>query len=145
MLGAALRCSGDPGSMSDTAAVVHHTTERRATTFSTLSTLVQADVPMHERVGAIIDTLQLHHGLGSADSRAIEKPPAPSRDREKLERRYPRTAVELGANQVREVATLIRGATHRPESERRSGCCVDVDVARRGLTHALGAYLEQSR
>ena len=93
MLEAALRslASGDPGSVSanriakeigatwgavqyqfgDTdgfwAAVLHRTAERRA---ATLSTTVQSDAPLRERVGAIIDTL--YRGLASPDSRAIE-------------------------------------------------------------------------
>src|SRR3954463_13289972 len=80
MLEAALRslASGEPGSVSanriakdigatwgavqyqfgDTdgfwAAVLHRPAERRAATFSTLSTPVQADAPLRERVGTII-------------------------------------------------------------------------------------------
>ena len=85
MLEAALKslASGEPGSVSanriakeigatwgavqyqfgDTdgfwAAVLHRTAERRAATFSTLSTPVAPDAPLQERVGAIIDTLYL--------------------------------------------------------------------------------------
>src|SRR5215475_2262784 len=100
MLEAALKslASGEPGSVSanriakeigatwgavqyqfgDTdgfwAAVLHRTAERRAATFSTLArsgpNADQPDVPLRERVGAIIETL--YHGLASADSRAIE-------------------------------------------------------------------------
>src|SRR6185312_2403429 len=96
MLEAALRslASGEPGSVSanriakdigatwgavqyqfgDTdgfwAAVLHRTAERRAATFTTLSTPAQSDVPLRERLGTIIETL--YRGLASADSRAIE-------------------------------------------------------------------------
>ena len=120
MLEAALKslASGEPGSVSanriakeigatwgavqyqfgDTdgfwAAVLHRTAERRAATFSTLSTPVEPDAPLRERVGAIIETL--YRGLASADSRAIENLRAAlPRDPHELERLYPRTAAEL--------------------------------------------------
>lgn len=96
MLEAALRSlgSGEPGSVSanriakdigatwgavqyqfgDTdgfwAAVLHRTAERRAATFSSLSTPVQPNAPLRERVSTIIETL--YRGLASPDSRAIE-------------------------------------------------------------------------
>jgi len=190
MLEAALRslASGEPGSVSanriakeigatwgavqyqfgDTdgfwAAVLHHTAERRAATFSTLSTPVQPDAPLRERVGAIIETL--YHGLASADSRAIENLRAAlPRDPGELERLYPRTATELftwgkswletcqnafaGLNvhpeRVREVAALIPGAMRGLVSERQLGSYADLDMARRGLTYALAAYLEGAR
>jgi AcrR family transcriptional regulator len=190
MLEAALRslASGEPGSVSanriakeigatwgavqyqfgDTdgfwAAVLHHTAERRAATFSTLSTPVQPDAPLRERVGAIIETL--YHGLASADSRAIENLRAAlPRDPDELERLYPRTATELftwgkswletcqnafaGLNvhpeRVREVAALIPGAMRGLVSERQLGSYADLDMARRGLTYALAAYLEGAR
>ena len=190
MLEAALRslASGEPGSVSanriakeigatwgavqyqfgDTdgfwAAVLHHTAERRAATFSTLSTPVQPDAPLRERVGAIIETL--YHGLASADSRAIENLRAAlPRDPDELERLYPRTAAELfswgkswletcqnafaGLNidpeRVREVAALIPGAMRGLVSERQLGSYADLDTARRGLTNALTTYLEGAR
>jgi AcrR family transcriptional regulator len=190
MLEAALRslASGDPGSVSanriaketgatwgavqyqfgDTdgfwAAVLHRTAERRAATFSTLSTTAQPDVPLRERVGAIIDTL--YRGLASPDSRAIENLRAAlPRDPEELERLYPRTAAELFSwgkswletcqnafaglgidpDRVREVAALIPGAMRGLVSERQLGSYADLDMARGGLTNALVAYLEQSR
>jgi AcrR family transcriptional regulator len=117
MLEAALRslASGEPGSVSanriakdigatwgavqyqfgDTdgfwAAVLHRTADRRAATFSTLSTPLQPDAPLRERVGAIVETL--YHGLASADSRAIENLRAAlPRDPDELERLYPRTS-----------------------------------------------------
>lgn len=96
MLEAALRslASGEPGSVSanriakdigatwgavqyqfgDTdgfwAAVLHRTAERRAATFSSLSSPVSPEAPLRERVGAIIETL--YRGLAAPDSRAIE-------------------------------------------------------------------------
>jgi AcrR family transcriptional regulator len=190
MLEAALRslASGEPGSVSanriakeigatwgavqyqfgDTdgfwAAVLHRTAERRAATFSTLSTPVQPDAPLRERVGAIIETL--YHGLASADSRAIENLRAAlPRDPDELERLYPRTAAELfswgkswletcqnafaGLNidpeRVREVAALIPGAMRGLVSERQLGSYADLDTARRGLTNALTTYLEGAR
>ncbi len=190
MLEAALKslASGDPGSVSanriakeigatwgavqyqfgDTdgfwAAVLHRTAERRAATLSTLSTTARPDAPLHERVGAIIDTL--YHGLAtSRDARAIENLRATlPRDPDELERLYPRTAAELVSwgkswlqtcqsafadlavdpNRVREVAALIPGALRGLVSERQLGSYADLDMARRGLTNALVAYLEGS-
>jgi AcrR family transcriptional regulator len=190
MLEAALRslASGEPGSVSanriakdigatwgavqyqfgDTdgfwAAVLHRTAERRAGTFSTLSTPISPDAPLRERVGAIIDTL--YRGLASPDSRAIENLRAAlPRDPDELERLYPRTAAELFSwgkswletcqhaftglavdpDRVREVAALIPGAMRGLVSERQLGSYADLDMARRGLTNALATYLEQSR
>ncbi len=190
MLEAALKslASGDPGSVSanriakeigatwgavqyqfgDTdgfwAAVLHRTAERRAATFSTLSTTDPCGVPLRERVGAIIDTL--YRGLASPDSRAIENLRAAlPRDPEELERLYPRTAAELFSwgrswletcqnafaglgvdpDRVGEVAALIPGAVRGLVSERQLGSYADLDMARRGLTNALVAYLEASR
>ena len=187
MLEAALKslASGDPGSVSanriakeigatwgavqyqfgDTdgfwAAVLHRTAERRA---ATLSTTVQSDVALHERVAVIIDTL--YRGLASPDSRAIENLRAAlPRDPRELERLYPRTAAELFSwgkswlencqnafagldvdpERVREVAALIPGAMRGLVSERQLGSYADLDMARRGLTNALVAYLEHSR
>jgi hypothetical protein len=45
---------------------------------------------------------------------------------------------------VREVATLIPGAMRGLVSERQLGSYADLDVARRGLTNALVAYLQPS-
>jgi len=188
MLEAALKslASGEPGSVSanriakeigatwgavqyqfgDTdgfwAAVLHRTAERRAGTFSMLST--PPDAPLRDRVGAIVDTL--YRGLASPDSRAIENLRAAlPRDPHELERLYPRTAAELFSwgkswlqtcqtafaglgvdpDRVREVAALIPGAMRGLVSERQLGSYADLDMARRGLTNALTAYLEQSR
>ena len=139
------------------AAVLHRTAERRA---AALSTTVRPDAPLRERVGAIIDTL--YHGLATADSRAIENLRAAlPRDPRELERLYPRTAAELFSwgkswletcqnafadldvdpDRVHEVAALIPGALRGLVSERQLGSYADLDVARRGLTNALVAYL----
>lgn len=141
------------------AAVLHRTAERRAATFSTPA---QPDAPLRERVGAIIDTL--YRGLASADSRAIENLRAAlPRDPRELERLYPRTAAELFSwgkswletcqnafagldvdpDRLREVAALIPGAMRGLVSERQLGSYADLDMARRGLTNALAAYLER--
>src|ERR1700758_5592977 len=143
------------------AAVLHRTAERRA---ATMSAPVRPDAPLRERVGAIIDTL--YRGLAAPDSRAIENlraalPRAPP----ELARLSPRTAAELFSwgkswlatcqnafadlgvdpDRVREVAALIPGAMRGLVSERQLGSYADLDMARRGLTNALAAYLEQSR
>ncbi len=140
------------------AAVLHRTAERRAATFSTPG---PPEAPLRERVGAIIDTL--YRGLASADSRAIENLRAAlPRDPRELERLYPRTAAELFSwgkswletcqhafagldvdpDRLREVAALIPGAMRGLVSERQLGSYADLDMARRGLTNALAAYLE---
>ncbi|OBB98486.1 TetR family transcriptional regulator [Mycobacterium sp. 852002-40037_SCH5390672] len=143
------------------AAVLHRTAERRA---ATLSAPISPEAPLRERVGAIIDTL--YRGLASPDSRAIENLRAAlPRDPDELERLYPRTAAELFSwgkswletcqhafagldvdpDRVREVAALIPGAMRGLVSERQLGSYADLDMARRGLTNALAAYLERSR
>src|ERR1700722_14366962 len=140
------------------AAVLHRTAERRAATFSTP---VPPDAPLRERVSAIIETL--YRGLASADSRAIENLRAAlPRDPDELERLYPRTAAELFSwgkswletcqnafagldidpDRVHEVAALIPGAMRGLVSERQLGSYADLDIARRGLTNALAAYLQ---
>ena len=139
------------------AAVLHRTAERRADVFST----VDSDAPLRDRVAGIIDTL--YEGLAEPDSRAIENLRAAlPRDHAELERLYPRTAAELYSwgqswleicrnafaelgidpDRVREVATLIPGAMRGLVSERQLGSYADLDVARRGLTNALVAYLQ---
>lgn len=144
------------------AAVLHRTAERRAATFCVLSGPAQPDAPLRERVGTIIDTL--YRGLASADSRAIENLRAAlPRDPRELERLYPRTAAELFSwgkswletcqhafagldvdpDRLREVAALIPGAMRGLVSERQLGSYADLDMARRGLTNALAAYLEE--
>jgi AcrR family transcriptional regulator len=146
------------------AAVLHRTAERRAATFATLATPVAPDAPLRERVGVIIDTL--YRGLVAPDSRAIEHLRAAlPRDPRELERLYPRTAAELFSwgkswletcqnafagldvdpERVREVAALIPGAMRGLVSERQLGSYADLEMARRGLTNALAAYLEPKR
>lgn len=140
------------------AAVLHRTAQRRADVFASVSS---PDTLLSDRVATIIDTL--YAGLDSPDSRAIENLRAAlPRDRAELERLYPQTAAELyswgqswlqicrsafedlGADpeRVREVATLIPGAMRGLVSERQLGSYADLDVARRGLTNALVAYLQ---
>lgn len=139
------------------AAVLHRTAQRRADVFASL----RSDPALSTRVANIIDTL--FEGLDSPDSRAIENLRAAlPRDHAELERLYPQTAAELyswgqswlvicrnafedlGADpeRVREVATLIPGAMRGLVSERQLGSYADLDVARRGLTNALVAYLQ---
>lgn len=139
------------------AAVLHRTAERRADVFAA----VDRDAPLRDRVASIIDTL--YAGLAAPDSRAIENLRAAlPRDPTELERLYPQTAAELHSwgqswlqicrtafaglgvdpERVREVATLIPGAMRGLVSERQLGSYADLDVARRGLTNALVAYLQ---
>jgi AcrR family transcriptional regulator len=139
------------------AAVLHRTAERRAAVFSP----VVAGTPLRDRVAAIVDTL--YDGLAQPDSRAIENLRAAlPREPAELERLYPLTAAELFSwgqswlrtchnafgdlevdpERIREVATLIPGAMRGLVSERQLGSYADLDVARRGLTNALVAYLE---
>jgi AcrR family transcriptional regulator len=141
------------------AAVLHRTAERRADVFGS----VDPEASLRDRVAAIIDTL--YDGLAEPDSRAIENLRAAlPRDHAELERQYPQTAAELYSwgqswleicrnafagldvdqERVREVATLIPGAMRGLVSERQLGSYADLDVARRGLTNALVAYLQSS-
>ena len=141
------------------AAVLHRTAERRADVFGG----VDREASLRDRVAAIIDTL--YDGLAEPDSRAIENLRAAlPRDHAELERQYPQTAAELYSwgqswleicrnafaglgvdpERVREVATLIPGAMRGLVSERQLGSYADLDVARRGLTNALVAYLQSS-
>jgi hypothetical protein len=117
--------------------------------------------PLEERVSAIIDLL--FDGLSAPDSRAIETLRAAlPRDGAELERLYPQTAAELQSwgrgwieacqtafadvdvdpERIREVASFIPGAMRGLVSERQLGSYYDLDVARRGLTNAIVAYLE---
>lgn len=141
-------------------AVLHHSAEVRGNEPATSDT----SAPLRGRVAHIIDTL--YHGLTSSHSRAIENLRAalPS-DPAELQRLYPRTAAELSSwgdawlrscqrgfadldvdpDRVREVASFIPGAMRGLVSERQLGSFYDLDAARRGLTNAIVAYLEQSR
>jgi AcrR family transcriptional regulator len=139
------------------AAVLQRTAERRADVFIP----ADATAPLRNRVANIIDTL--YDGLTATDSRAIETLRAAlPRDNDELERLYPRTAAELQSwgrgwhatcqnafagldvdpDRVREVATFIPGAMRGITSERQLGSYSDLDLARRGLTNAIVAYLE---
>ncbi len=139
------------------AAVLHRTAERRADIFAA----IDPSAPLRDRIAGIIDTL--YHGLAEPDSRAIENLRAAlPRERAELERLYPQTAAELYSwgqswletcrnafadldvdqDRVREVATLIPGTMRGLASERQLGSYADLDLARRGLTNALTAYLQ---
>lgn len=139
------------------AAVLHRTAERRADIFAA----IDPSAPLRDRIAGIIDTL--YHGLAEPDSRAIENLRAAlPRERAELERLYPQTAAELYSwgqswletcrnafadldvdqDRVREVATLIPGTMRGLATERQLGSYADLDLARRGLTNALTAYLQ---
>lgn len=142
------------------AAVLQHTAKLRGE----LPGRSDTSAPLRQRVAAIIDTL--YDGLTSAHSRAIENLRAalPS-DPEELERLYPRTAAEFASwgrawnascqkafadlgvdpDRVLEVASFIPGAMRGITSERQLGSYTDLDLARRGLTNAIVAYLDPAR
>lgn len=140
------------------AAVLERTAARRG-----LLPSADPEAPLRERVAAIIDLL--FDGLSAPDSRAIETLRAAlPRDGAELERLYPRTAAELQSwgrswiaacqtafadvdvdpARVREVASFIPGAMRGLVSERQLGAYYDLDLARRGLTNAIVAYLQPS-
>ena len=147
------------------AAVLHRTAERRGD----LPALTDPNAPLHERVATIIDIL--YDGLTSTDSKAIENlRMALPREKAELERLYPLTAAELSSwgqgwiescqkafgdidgrhptvdpERIREVATFIPGAMRGIVSERQLGALYDLDLARRGLTNAIVAYLKAPR
>ncbi|BCI84328.1 TetR/AcrR family transcriptional regulator [Mycobacterium sp. SMC-18] len=139
------------------AAVLRRTAERRAGMLSHHDSATT----LHQRVATIIDLL--YDGLTIGDSRAIENLRAAlPRDHAELERLYPKTAAELSSwgqswlqtcqqafadldvdpERVREVASFIPGAMRGIASERQLGTYTDLDVARRGLTSAIVAYLK---
>ena len=139
------------------AAVLKRTAERRGR----LPSQATPDAPLRERVSAIIDLL--YDGLTAPDSRAIETLRAAlPRDGAELDRLYPQTAAELQSwgrgwidacqsafagvdvdpARVAEVASFIPGAMRGLASERQLGSYYDLDLARRGLTNAIVAYLE---
>jgi hypothetical protein len=142
------------------AAVLHRTAERRGD----LPALTDPQAPLCERVATIIDIL--YDGLTATDSKAIENlRMALPREKVELERLYPLTAAELSSwgqgwiascqtafadigvdpERIREVAMFIPGAMRGIVSERQLGALYDLDLARRGLTNAIVAYLEGSR
>jgi len=142
------------------AAVLHRTAERRGD----LPALTDPGAPLDERVATIIDIL--YDGLTATDSKAIENlRMALPREKAELERLYPLTAAELSSwgqgwiescqkafadidvdpERIREVATFIPGAMRGIVSERQLGALYDLDLARRGLTRAIVAYLKDPR
>ncbi len=142
------------------AAVLHRTAERRGD----LPALTDPTAPLHERVATIIEIL--YDGLTSTDSKAIENlRMALPREKGELERLYPLTAAELSSwgqgwiescqkafadidvdpERIREVAMFIPGAMRGIVSERQLGALYDLDLARRGLTNAIVAYLRGPR
>lgn len=139
------------------AAVLRYTAERRGQMPS--HAVPHGTLP--ERVAGILDAM--YHGLTATDSRAIENLRAAlPRDRAELERLFPQTAAELSSwqrtwieacqkafadlnvdpNRVREVALFIPGAMRGITSERQLGTYIDLDEARRALSNAIVAYLE---
>ena len=141
------------------AAVLHFTAERRAHLFVDIDTAAT----LRDRVTGIIETL--YEGLTAKDSRAIENLRAAlPRDHDELERLYPKTAAELSSwgqawqdtcqkafaglhvdpQRLREIASLIPGAMRGITSEKQLGTYSDLEDARRGLTNAIVAYLDQA-
>lgn len=153
------------------AAVLRRTAERRGQLEPTLfaRALVGTShstprAPLRQRVATILDLL--FDGLSAPDSRAIETlRSALPREGAELERSFPQTAAELQSwgrswieacqsafadvdvdpERVGEVASFIPGAMRGLVSERQLGSFYDLDVARRGLTNAIVAYLEGSQ
>ncbi|GAA3705283.1 TetR/AcrR family transcriptional regulator [Gordonia hankookensis] len=143
------------------AAVLRRSAERRGE----LPYRENNTAPLHQRVAEIVEMLFV--GLTtSVDARAIENLRAAlPRDHAELERLYPNTAAELASwkeswarscqkafadldvdpVRVREVAAFIPGSMRGMVSEAQLGTYSDLDEARRGLTNAIVAYLEQPR
>ncbi|NDZ92617.1 TetR family transcriptional regulator [Streptomyces sp. SID6673] len=143
------------------AAVLRRSAERRGE----LPYRENNTAPLHQRVAEIVEMLFV--GLTtSVDARAIENLRAAlPRDHAELERLYPNTAAELASwkeswarscqkafadldvdpVRVREVAAFIPGSMRGMASEAQLGTYSDLDEARRGLTNAIVAYLEQPR
>ncbi|WP_220131845.1 MULTISPECIES: TetR/AcrR family transcriptional regulator [Nocardioides] len=138
------------------AAVLDHLEERRGGPLSFPST----GSSVADRVAGIVDTLW--RGLETPDARAIDTlRMALPRERGELEQKLPRTAgalaswqaswvetcqaafadLDLDAGRVREVAALLPGAMRGLNSEAHLSTYSDLDLARRGLTAAIAAYL----
>lgn len=119
---------------------------------------------LEERVGQIVDLLWL--GLDTPDVRAMNTlRSALPREREELERAFPKTAAELAAWQagwiascqrafadldvdpvrIREMAAMIPGAMQGLTAERQLSTYSDMGDAKRGLRNAIAAYLAVSR
>ncbi len=139
------------------AAVLRRTAERRGD----LPAGAPPGSSLHERVSTIVDNL--YGGLAGADSRAIETlRAAMPRDRDEFERLFPRTAAEFASwrhawletctrafaglnvdpERLAAVAAFIPGAMRGIVSEKQLGSYADLDLARRGLTDAIVAYLQ---
>jgi AcrR family transcriptional regulator len=140
------------------AAVLGFLAERRgALVFSS-----DADADLAARVGQIVDLLW--NGLDTPDVRAMDTLRAAlPRERDELERAYPRTAAELAQWQdgwnaaverafadldvdpvrVREMAAMIPGAMQGLTAERHLSTYSNMDDAKRGLRNAITAYLSR--
>lgn len=122
-----------------------------------------ADAGLEDRVGQIVDLLW--RGLDTADARAMDTlRSALPREREELERSFPKTAAELAAWQagwveacqsafadlevdpvrVREMAAMIPGAMQGLTAERHLSTYSNMDDAKRGLRNAIAAYLSSA-
>jgi AcrR family transcriptional regulator len=143
------------------AAVLDHLEERRG---GPLSFPGSADQTVEVRVEQIVTTLW--RGLDLPDSRAIDTlRMALPRERGELEQKLPRTAealaswqlswvetcqtafadLDLDPDRVREVAALLPGAMRGLSSEAHLSTYSDLDLARRGLTRSIAAYLGEAR
>jgi AcrR family transcriptional regulator len=152
------------------AAVLHRTAERRGD----LPALTDPSAPLHERVATIIDILYDGLTATDSKAIENLRMALP-REKAELERLYPLTAAELSSwgqgwiescqkafanidgaapaatsnrvdpERIREVATFIPGAMRGIVSERQLGALYDLDLARRGLTNAIVAYLKAPR
>ncbi|KQW47074.1 TetR family transcriptional regulator [Nocardioides sp. Root1257] len=139
------------------AAVLDHLEERRG---GPLSFPGSAEQSVEVRVQQIVTTLW--RGLDLPDSRAIDTlRMALPRERAELEQKLPRTAaalsswqqswvetcqtafadLDLDPDRVREVAALLPGAMRGLSSEAHLSTYSDLDLARRGLTRSIAAYL----
>ena len=137
-------------------AVLEHLEERRGP----IAFRTDASDPVEARVEQIVHTLW--RGLATSDARAIDAlRSALPRERAELEQRFPRTAaalsswqtswvetcvqafadLDLDADRVREVAALLPGAMRGLDSEAQLSTYSDLDLARRGLTRSIAAYL----
>jgi AcrR family transcriptional regulator len=142
------------------AAVLGHMAERRGE----LELRADPGAGLEERVGQIVDLLWL--GLDTPDVRAMDTlRSALPRERQELERAFPKTAAELSTWQaawnescqqafadldvdpgrVREMAAMIPGALQGLTAERHLSTYSNMDDAKRGLRNAIAAYLSVTR